>query len=418
MKSAWAALNRNGGRELLVDTLTYGIAKGIPGLFGLLSVVVFLRLTGAAAYGRFALISAIVNLWVPFSGGWLSQGILRFGGNWRSNPMAAHRPLRRGLILACSVFILGGLLHLAVAENLSATSAFAVSLGVLSIIQATQLAELQAHLLARRILAAEMLRSVGCFALAALLAFLMRNGTAALLFGTALGYALSVVHIRGIKRPKSGIAGSAEEVPQLRELWSFGWPLSVWLAGQFALPLIDRSMMAAQLGLAETGKFAALSDILTRCFSLAIFPITQAVYPRMAQMMDGGQPAAAAGLLRRASLLLFALGAIAVPALYFMRGLVVRFSLSTFDPHYSSMVLPLAAGGVIWQAALLAHKPLEMVGRTRAMLVAMILTVGLKAGMTFWLLPLWGAQGAAYATLLAGSCYCLICTGLTRSSQP
>lgn len=418
MKSAWAALNRNGGRELLADTLTYGIAKGIPGVFGLLSVIVFLRLTGATAYGRFALISAIVSLWVPFSGGWLSQGILRFGGNWRFNPTAAHRPLRRGLALACAVFILAGLVHLWIAESLSATSAFALSLGVLSIIQATQLAELQAHLLARRILATEMLRSVGCFALATLLALSMSNGTSALLFGTALGYALSVVHIYRIKQSTPAAAAAPAQVPQLRELWSFGWPLSVWLAGQFAVPLIDRSMMAAQLGLAETGKFAALSDILTRCFSLAIFPITQAVYPRMAQMMDSGQPSAAAALLRRASLLLFALAAIAMPALYLLRNFVVRFSLPAFDPDYSSLVLPLAAGGVIWQAALLAHKPLEMAGRTRAMLAAMILTVGLKAGANCWLLPLWGAQGAAYATLLAGSCYCLMCAGLVRLSRP
>lgn len=415
MKSAWAALNRNGGRELLADTLTYGIAKGIPGVFGLLSVIVFLRLTGATAYGRFALISAIVSLWVPFSGGWLSQGILRFGGNWRFNPTAAHRPLRRGLALACAVFLLAGLVHLGIAERLSATSAFALSLGVLSIIQATQLAELQAHLLARRILATEMLRSVGCFALATLLALSMSNGTSALLFGTALGYALSVVHIYRIKQ---STPAAPAQVPQLRELWSFGWPLSVWLAGQFAVPLIDRSMMAAQLGLAETGKFAALSDILTRCFSLAIFPITQAVYPRMAQMMDSGQPSAAAALLRRASLLLFVLAATAMPALYLLRNFVVRLSLPAFDPDYSSLVLPLAAGGVIWQAALLAHKPLEMAGRTRAMLAAMILTVGVKAGANYWLLPLWGAQGAAYATLLAGLCYCLICAGLVRLSRP
>jgi O-antigen/teichoic acid export membrane protein len=397
--------------------VTYGIAKALPGLLGLFSVVVFLRLTGESAYGRFALISAIVNVWILFSGGWFYQSILRFGGSWRANPDAAHRLLINGLTIACASFLVVGFLHLRIADGISTTTVFALLLGILSIIQATQLAELQAHLLARRILVAEMLRSGSCFAFACLLAISMTDGTSALLLGTVLGYAMSVVHIQHFL-PATGTAPSQRvEIPRVSQLWSFGWPLSGWLAGQLALPLIDRSMMAGPFGLAETGKFAALSDILTRCFSLAIFPITQAVYPRMIQMIDSGRSDAATGLLRRAGLLLLLLGAAVLPGLYFFRDFIVRFSLPNYDSHYASLVLPLAAGGLVWQGGLLLHKPLEMAGRTRAMLGAMIFALAIKAFANLWLLPSLGTRGAAYATLLAGLSYSLTCAVLNWQSK-
>jgi O-antigen/teichoic acid export membrane protein len=327
------------------------------------------------------------------------------------------------LALCSLAFLLGCLIHLSCEIGLSAATAAGLVYGCIALVQTTRLAELQTHLQARRVLAVELLRSTASFLFAAGLGWWwVSEGPTALLLGTALGYGLSVAYSN--RRENSPGATEVIEAAALRptgivlrQIWNFGWPLSLWLGGQLMMPLIDRTMMATQLGLAETGKFAGMSDILTRCFSLAVFPLVQAVYPRLAQLSDRNDHHQARSLLRRATLLLLLAGAAILPALYWMRHLVVQVALPTPDERMAQLVLPLAVGGFVWQAAMLVHKPLELAKKTRHMLVAMIAAVGIKLAANWLLLPTLGALGAALATLVAGIGYCLLCLQFNRRSS-
>jgi len=419
MKRLWNALNGNGGRELLIDTLSYGLAKAVPGILGLLSVVVFLRVTNESAYGRFALVTAIINVWITFSSGWFYQGLLRFGAQLTGPPEAFHRIMRAGLTLSGLAFLLSCLPHLWWETGLSTATGAGLAFGGVALVQTTLLAKLQASLRARSVLIVELLRSSACFLFAVGLAWCMTDGPTALLLGTALGYALSVTYLWTrctLPSPaRSGlVAGPAETALVLRRIWGFGWPLSLWLAAQLMLPLIDRTMMATQLGLGETGKYAGLSDILTRCFSLAVFPVIQAVYPRLAQLTDRQAHAEARSLLRRATLLLLLTGGALQPVLFLLRHQIVRFALPVPDESFEVLVLPLSAGGFVWQAAMLLHKPLELAQKTHLMLGAIVAAVLLKAVGNCVLLPGLGVLGAALATLLSGLSYCALCLWLGR----
>ena len=203
----------------------------------------------------------------------------------------------------------------------------------------------------------------------------------------------------------------------LRKFWRFGWPLSLWFAGQLLLPLIDRTLIANQLGLRATGNYAALSDILTRCFSLAVFPLIQAIYPRLTKLAEQENRSGVRSLLRRAALLLLFAGLVSLPVLYHLRDWVVGMALPSPGILYTDLVLPLALGGFIWHVALLVHKPLELATRTRHMLAAMIVAVVVKTLLTWTWLPQWGMQGAAVATLVAGVVYCFICLVMIKGGK-
>lgn len=420
MKAAWTALNRNGGRELLADTLMYGLAKGVPGLLGLASVVVFLRLVGAEAYGLYALLTAIVSVWVTFSAGWFYQGILRFGDAWSSNQSVFHSTIVTGTLLVCCIFCACCAFHLilAVPSHSLGLLASSLYLGSLIVAQTILLSVLQTTLQPNRILLTELIRSVACFSCAVALIFIIPNHVIGLLAGTAAGYFVSFVGAR----PRSGwfqIKISTHDNKHavhshLLQAWHYGWPLSLWFAVQLLIPLIDRTMISNHWGIQATGKFSGLSDILTRSFSLAVFPITQAVYPRLARLHNDNQTTSAYSLLQRAGLLMLLAGAIILPVIYFSRHLIVRFTLSVHDDAYAALVLPLATGGFVWQAALLVHKPLELSNRTQLMLIAMIAAITVKGACNYWAVPLWGPLGAALATLVAGISYCLLCLILSR----
>ena len=71
--------------QLFKDTLFYTISKIIPGLTGLISVVLFFRLIGAEEYGKYSIIFSFTNLIAAFSFGWLNQSILRYRSTYSSS---------------------------------------------------------------------------------------------------------------------------------------------------------------------------------------------------------------------------------------------------------------------------------------------------------------------------------------------
>src|SRR2546427_4617158 len=79
--------------KLFRDAFNYFLSKVVPGLMGLLSVLVFVRLVGYEQYGRYAVVFAFVMAWASGMAGGLSQGILRFQSQWRE-PQEAENFLR------------------------------------------------------------------------------------------------------------------------------------------------------------------------------------------------------------------------------------------------------------------------------------------------------------------------------------
>ena len=65
-------------RILLKETLFYSISKAIPGFFGLISIILFIRIIGSDIYGQYSFILSQCNLVVALGLGWLNQAKLRY----------------------------------------------------------------------------------------------------------------------------------------------------------------------------------------------------------------------------------------------------------------------------------------------------------------------------------------------------
>lgn len=93
--------------------------------------------------------------------------------------------------------------------------------------------------------------------------------------------------------------------------------------------------------------------------------------------------------------------------------IILNILLPGTDNSFTTLLLPLAAGGFLWQLALLIHKPLEILGKTKWMLAAVILSLTINIAGNFIFLPIYGVVTAAYTTIVASLVYFGVCFGMS-----
>ena len=99
---------------MVKDSFKYAVAKLIPGLMGLMTIIVFIRMIGPEEYGKYSIQLSFLMAISAFSIGWLNQSILRYYSRYQT---AALRSRVFGLGILVS--ILFGLVVLGIASRYS-----------------------------------------------------------------------------------------------------------------------------------------------------------------------------------------------------------------------------------------------------------------------------------------------------------
>ena len=187
------------------------------------------------------------------------------------------------------------------------------------------------------------------------------------------------------------------------------------------MPWLDRVMIDAEYGLEATGVFASLSEILTRVFSLLIYPLTLAVYPRVTMLWHQRDWKSADKILRYALLIGTGVSLFTVVVMHLAQSIVFKLLLpattimqAKVDPY---LIAALTASGAIWSMGLLVHKPLELQSNTHGMLIAMGVALAVKIAGNLFGIPKWGMSGVAYASIVSGVVYCFACVLIATRDQ-
>lgn len=402
-------------RTVVRDTVLYATAKAIPGAVGLLSVIVFVRILGLEAFGQFSVMGATAMMWSTFASAWLTQGILRYYSGPEMPGAETRRDLQRGCLLSAAAAATAVAISLSFQAESSGVAAAAVTclLSVVTVFQTAAVALCQAKLQPQRVVRLEMIRTASGFILSLSLALAVSASPLSLLAGTLMGYLL------GTAAPAGPATPAAAKPEDLATLWRYGWPLSVWLGVQTAFPWLDRFIIGRELGLQETGIFASLSDVVTRSFSLTVFPLILAVHPRMTAHWNQGTTSEAYRLLRWAGLAAIGVSVPLVVFFHFISVPLIDWLFPTPPPagtHPETLVVWLAISAVVWQLALLIHKPLELRRQTRRMASCLALALAIKVILNLAWIPTYGLHGAIGASLAAGILYCGACAATIRWS--
>ena len=97
---------------LIKDSLKYSVTKIIPGVIGLLAVIIFIRMIGVEEYGKYSVQLSFLMACSAFTVGWLNQSTLRYYSKYQNDqqlPQIFFIGLVFSLLLGSLILVIGSL---------------------------------------------------------------------------------------------------------------------------------------------------------------------------------------------------------------------------------------------------------------------------------------------------------------------
>lgn len=195
---------------------------------------------------------------------------------------------------------------------------------------------------------------------------------------------------------------------------TFGFPMTLWLFSSILLDVGDRWVLKILLGSGAVGIYDANYRLIGGVAALLVVPITITVHPfvmGLSGQVDESQVGRVIGVVidNLAVVALFAVG------VTFLLHKDLAYVLLGPGFRQGSVIMPVVLAGVFCaNIGTFAHKPFEIVGRTRTMVVSGFAAAAANMVFCFALIPIMGYPGAAYATLLAYLLYAVLVSVLGR----
>ncbi len=428
----WTAPNQDAARpdlkkKLIRDSFNYFLSKVIPGIMALCSVLAFVRLVGNAEYGRYSVLFAIVTACTAGVSAWLPQGILRYFSMSHTEPEATR--FKSATLLGLLLSVVTGTFVLGTALWFERQPFWSGILGVLllaaGILYGVFVMELQAMLKSQKVASFEAIRSISCFVVPICVIFLARKRSAgALLAGVLVGYILPLLVALWEDQDRANSLQAAlnnhswnDDLGVLRTIWTYGWPLGIWSMCLTLQSAIDRYFIQHYSGDASAGSYAAMYDIIVRSFSLLCFPLVMSSNSLTMERWNKGDRRSAVSLIASSLKYQLVISVLLFLGLAVLAQEVNHVILGGRHESSSSLVLPLAVGGFLWQISYWVHKPLELMCLTKRMLTAMIVALIVSVGGNYIFIPVYGYTAAAYVAAASPLAYLVAAISLTPMAE-
>ena len=410
---------------LIKDSFKYSVTKIIPGVMGLLAVIVFIRMIGAEEYGKYSVPLSFLMAYSAFTVGWLNQSTLRFYSKYQKDqqlPQIFFIGLVFSLLLGSLILVIGSLVtvHNQKFPLTSIGLALFLALCFFQFLSAVLRSQLRPNV----VIIVTALQSILGLVLPLLLLWVLSPNHKYLLLGLAGSYiALPLVFLAlNIDRFKISwpIAYDSRHHYKLilSKFFRYGFPLSLWFGISLSLPFLDRFFIEYFYSFEVTGIYASFTDLVIRIFSILVFPLTLAAHPRIMSAWNNNNQSAAFTIWRKALqyqlgifIILMAIVAIFTDQIFTL--LMIAFP--ELNITYSYLLMPILIGSFLWQFAILCHKALEMDQRTALMVVLMLaaLCVNLIGNIVY--LPHYGIIATAYTYMASAGVYIIAVIYFSRN---
>ena len=395
----------------------YGFSKFIPGIAGFSAIIIFIRFLGSETYGQYSLILAQCNLLVAFCFGWLNQSQLRY-----LEMDKQHDQFSISLITSFIVSSITGatILIILLWSGRTTFNEFNVSLICIGSIACFTLIKTlyQSSINPGHVISITSVQSILAILLPLSIIFIYDKTSTAMLFGVSLSFLLvsSWVLIRNIKLWPPNIFSLIKkfQINDLVHKWlRFGIPISLWFAFGLALPYLDRLFIAHFLSPTDLGNYAGLQELLTRTFSLLLFPLIMALHPRIMNLWNQANYSQVVDLLKIGILSLIGIFVLIFLSTQIFNQTVfklLQWAIPDISLKFKPLVMPLLIAGFFWQLSFLTHKMLELEERTMMMVFFILVSLLINIVGNFVFIPLIGVLATAYTAATSAVVYCLLTT--------
>ncbi len=411
------------GQPLLKRMVIYIPGSLVPAILTLVTSIVFTRIFSPVAFGKYSLFLVYAAPIELLFTAWLNQSIGKFLPP-EQTPEGRQR-VKDAVFLSIALIFFGetvlGVCAFAVASSLLApgwrsfllpTFLFIIFSSIFDILTIVFPSESRA----KEYVSYQLSASVATFGLRLLLVSSIFSMDIQLMFWSIIityGLLLPVLWVRGgIPAPQRLVRmlTSRETRAAARGFLSFGLPMTIFFFSSVLLDVGDRYVLNFFMGTGPVGIYDSNYRLIAGLAPLMMVPITITLHPYLMRIAGSGDAKHIELVIGKVIENLLLVGTLTVGLTFLLHKDVARVLLGhQFRP--GSIVMPAVVAGVfLFNIGTFAHKPFEIVGRTRVMLVFGIIAAAANIGFCFALIPLLGYLGAAYATFLSYALY-TVCVG-------
>lgn len=419
------------GRSLVRRMVIYLPGSVVPAILALVTSMVSTRVFSAAEFGMFSLAAIVVATPLKVvSTTWLVQSVGKF------LPPVAHQDGRRQVLDAVTLatvmivgiqlalgtvgyvvgrqvlseewrgFVLPALLFVVATSLFEVTTTVFAAEARASAYTASKLADSVLTLVLRLVLVSGL---VSMDVTLMLWSVVISNGVLVPLMWWRIGLASPVRAV--------GFARSPETTRFARGFVGFGLPMTAWLLSSILLDVGDRWVINLLLGSGDVGIYDASYRLIAGVAALMVVPVTITVHPYVMSLgdSDDGRTGRVIGTVVDN---LSVLAMVSVGLTFVLRE---DLALVLLGPEFreGSTIMPVVLAGVfLFNIGTFAHKPFEILGRTRTMVVVAFGCAALNLALCFALVPVLGYAGAAWATLASYLVYTVVVGALGRRLIP
>lgn len=409
-------------RRFTHDILAYIPTKLVLSGFSFLNVFVFTRFLNPEAYGLYSLIVAIIGPLVAVLTEWAAQPVGRYYSEYKAQNLPSYPATvctlftlvtAGGCVVAAGLFVFvshqwGISMGMAAALLLLFQSLFQLFLPIIP-------ASFEPGFYG----VTQVLRVLIAFVLSLVLVLSIGPQPEFLLWGTVLSFAVALPLLFSrisqlVGKPRI----SFKVTPELWRFVRYGTPLMAWFFAAQLLNIGDRYVIQAFRGSAEVGIYSANYNFITGVASLLGAPVTTAAFPIIMYMWARNRREDLREIISTMTEwhLLLGIGLIGCSIL----GADSLFSLvlgKGFREGYT-VLLPVLAGQILWQASILGHKGMELMEKTYWMLAFACVAAIANLLMNIVFVPIYGYVAAAYTTLLSYGIYSFLIWLFSRRFVP
>jgi O-antigen/teichoic acid export membrane protein len=394
--------------------LTYAPSSLAPAALTMVTSVVFTRIFSTEAFGLYSLFLVMATAAKLVATTWLSQGMAKY------LPVAAtltrREEMKQGLLVSLTIMVilesLVGLLTFAVAYPLLNVDQRGFLLPTLVFVLAVSLFEIVGNVFptehrAKEYTSYKLLDSVLTFVLRLLLvSSIVRMDIRLMLWSVAISNLVLIPSMwmrSGLPSPLSvpRMWRSAAARRTTRSFLVFGFPMTLWLFSSILLDVGDRYVINFYLGPGPVGIYDVNYKLIAGSAALLVVPITMTLHPYLMGLSAGDSSPMVGKVIGSVVENLTVVGALAVGLTAVFHHDIAAIMLGE-EFREGSVVMPVVLAGVFFfNIGTFAHKPFEISGRTRPMVIFGAASAVVNLLACFVLIPVMGYLGAAYGTLLA-----------------
>lgn len=197
----------------------------------------------------------------------------------------------------------------------------------------------------------------------------------------------------------------------LRKWIKFGVPVSLWLTIASFQMFIDRWIVSYYEDASLTGNYAFYYDLILKVCALFVLPVANAIYPIFIEKKKELPPDGFLALVLAGICFFIAIFAGGI-SLFLHEYVVAIFALKYVFNSFTFSVF--VAGIILWQLAMIYHKPLELKGKTLVMVVNIAICMIISFVLNFTLFPVYGIDILPFSLFLSALLYLLFNLILSR----